>query len=543
MNISNYIRENAKKFPDKQAVVQHTDRDSLGNYSYISYSFKELDERINRLANGFKDQGIKQQTKVLLFVRPCLDLSALTFALFRIGAVPILIDPGMGRKNLLRSIEHVKPEVLIAVPEVHLIRQIFRKPFRTIKHFITTGKLSFGKTSSLNKITKGQSAHCDIVDCSPDEMAAILFTSGGTGIPKGVVYTHKVFDTQTKMLQQIFSLTEDDIDLPGFPLFSLFTMSMGMSSWIPDMDPTKPAKADPERLVENIVDSKATFVAGSPAIWERVGNYCMDHNITLPTVKYLVMFGAPVSNQIHKIFKEVLPNGTTYTPYGATESLPVANISGKYVLSSTCEDTEAGLGTCVGKAVAGCQIKIIKTSDDVENTLQEIPQGEIGEILVSGDMVTSSYYHMEVKTKEAKIYSDGKLWHRMGDLGYLDDEGKLWFCGRKTHRVDLQKEHTLYSVQCEAIYNQHQSVKRTALVGLQSKDHIEAAIIVERDDHRTELSQDELEVFQDELQQLGGRYQHTKNISKFYLYDHFPVDVRHNIKIDRLKLRDWAQKL
>lgn len=151
---------------------------------------------------------------------------------------------------------------------------------------------------------------------------------------RNVVYTHKIYYEQTRLLQELFSLDENEIDFPCFPLFSLFTLCMGMTSCIPDMNPSQPAKADPKQLVQNIKDNKVTFMAGSPAIWEALGSYCIKNNITLPSVKYLVMFGAPVRNELHKRFSRILPNRTTYTPYGATESLPVANISGQMVFGA-----------------------------------------------------------------------------------------------------------------------------------------------------------------------------------------------------------------
>ena len=251
-------------------------------------------------------------------------------------------------------------------------------------------------------------------------MAAILFTSGGTGRPKGVVYTHKIYTEQTRLLQELFNLTDSEIDLPCFPLFSLFTLCMGMTSCIPDMNPSQPAKADPQQLIQNIMDNKVTFMAGSPAIWEALGKYCEKNKITLPSVKYLVMFGAPVRNKLHKRFSKILPNGTTYTPYGATESLPVANISGKIILEQTAALTEQGKGTCVGVPVPGVEVSIIEISDDIIENISKakiLKPYEIGEIIVKGDYC----YHQLLSMHRWK-----QLWQRLRTMNHSGIAWETW---------------------------------------------------------------------------------------------------------------------
>jgi acyl-CoA synthetase (AMP-forming)/AMP-acid ligase II len=460
----------------------------------------------------------------------------LTFALFKIGAIPIFIDPGMGKVNLLKAIKDIKPEGLIAEPIVHFIRQFNKSAFNSVKHSFTVGKINIFGTKSIRPFLNIQGMAPEI-NLEKNDLAAILFTSGGTGIPKGVEYTHNIFLEQTNLLQNMFNLSSDEVDIPGFPLFALFTLAMGMTSCIPDMNPSKPAKANPKKLVQNIIDNKGSFVAGSPAIWSKVSRYCIKNEITLPSVKFLVMFGAPVSPKVHEEFMKILPNGDTYTPYGATECLPVSCVEGSKLLKGAVEKTRKGKGTCVGYAVPGVIVEIAPITDQEINSIDDIqflPEFQMGEIIVTGPTVTRAYYGMPVKTRDAKIKDKENVWHRMGDLGYKDDLGNIWFCGRKSHRVTTQEE-ILSSVQCEAIFNNHPYVKRSALIGLGDCKNQTPAIVIEA---KKGLSKS---ILKKELSLLASEHPLTKKIKDIYFDENFPVDCRHNIKIDRLKLKEMAQ--
>lgn len=544
INIASRIQHFSKETPQKKAVVFPDGKDKNNEYIYQHLTFKDLDILSNKYALGFKNLGIKKGTKTLVFVKPSLDFSAITFALFKLGAIPIFIDPGMGRKNLFKAIKSIEPEALIAEPIVHFARFLFPQVFSSIKSFVTTGKFTFGKTVSMEYLKNRQEDGAfEIESMDPDETSAILFTSGGTGIPKGVIYTNRIFNKQTDILKEIFSLTSKDIDVPGFPLFSFFTMAMGMTSCIPDMNPSKPKEANPENLAKNINDHKATFVAGSPAIWENLADYCLQNNITLPSVKYLVMFGAPVRNEIHKKFMKILPNGDTYTPYGATEALPVSCINGRFVLEMAKEKGRFGNGTCVGHAAPGIEVKTIPISDksiDSMDVTEFLPANSVGEIVVKGEVVTRSYWGLPIENTNAKIKDsldkdDSSFWHRMGDLGYIDEKGLIWFCGRKSHRVEAFRK-LKCSVNCESIFNQHDEVKSSALVGIGTYGSQTPAIVIERKDKKIIKGQDRLK-FEYELLEMAKKFPHTKDIEKIYLKKEFPVDVRHNIKIDRLKLK------
>lgn len=543
MNIAHRLIENAKLFPEQVAVTFPLFDKAANKYNYSSLTFKELDILSNKFAHSLAKFGLKRGDRTLLFLRPSLDFPAMTFALFKLGVVPIFIDPGMGRKNLLKCVEEAKPSALIAEKEVHFIKFLFPKSFKSIRYSVTTGTFCFGKMISLKKMKEEKVQIFKDISSAPEDTAAILFTSGGTGTPKGVVYTHRIFEEQTAILKDLFQLTSYDVDLPGFPLFSLFTIAMGMKSCIPDMDPSKPAQCDPKKLYANIIDQSPTFVAGSPAIWERVADYCLANNLVLPSVKYLVMFGAPVSVALHRKFKSILTNGTTYTPYGATEALPVSNISGEYILKNTAHLTDNGSGTCIGEIVPRNMVKIIPISDNIIAKITDttfLPAYEIGEIIVKGPTVTREYLDLPDKTSEAKIYDGQDFWHRMGDLGFFDSNNQLWFVGRKAHRVEA-KEGLMVPIKCEAIFNKHPAVRRSALIGLGQAPHQIPAIVIERHDGQY-LAGKERSIFESELHSLAKKFAHTQNIQKIFLSKHFPVDVRHNIKIDRTKLKEEIER-
>ncbi len=512
-----------------------------GEFTYQSLSFVQLENRSNFLAHKLLSIGLRPGMKVLMFVRPSLNFSAITFALFRAGLVPIFIDPGMGKENLLRAVAHIKPDGLIAEKQVHWIRQIYRSSFASIKHFVTiSGSTWWNIGGQLHSLEQWLSKEGNeerktptiMHQAHPQDPAAILFTSGGTGIPKGVLYTHDIFNAQVDRLQKLFHLGPDEVDLPGFPLFSLFTITMGMTSAIPSMDPSHPAQANAEFLVKNINDNKATFIAGSPAIWKNVAAYCQEKKITLPTVKYLVMFGAPIALALHEAFEEILPNGDTYTPYGATECLPVANISGKELSGEIKTKMLHGMGTCVGNPAPDTEIKIIQITDEVigdESEFTELPPKRLGEICVLSRTVTPEYVGMAEKTAEAKVKAhNGALWHRMGDIGFKDEQGRLWFCGRKSHRIDLH-DRVLPTIPMESLINQIPGVKKSALVCPQE----EPIIVIEG--KRTAALETKIKeriAEDDRLSEIKGMA---------FLSD-FPVDVRHNIKIDRLKIRELAKQ-
>ncbi|MCK4659584.1 MAG: AMP-binding protein, partial [Phycisphaerae bacterium] len=368
-NIAAYLPLMAQRVPDQPAVVGTSGRDRNGRACYTKLSFRELEARSNRYANGLSSAGIGRGTRVLVMVRPGLGFIGLIFALFKIGAVPILIDPGMGIKRLLECVRHVKPQAFVGIPLAHAVRVLRPSAFGAVKHVVTVGRRWFWGGPTLGGLAERASSEFEMVPTRADETAAILFTSGSTGPAKGVVYEHGMFDAQVRAIQTCYGIEPGEVDLPAFPLFALFSTAMGMTCVIPDMDPSRPATVEPAKIVEAIQDHAVTNTFGSPAIWNRVAQYCVQRGITLPTLRRVLIAGAPVSYQLIEQMHQVLnPSADVHTPYGATESLPVSSISGREVLDKCRESSRQGAGTCVGRPLPGITLRIIRISDEPIDT-------------------------------------------------------------------------------------------------------------------------------------------------------------------------------
>jgi acyl-CoA synthetase (AMP-forming)/AMP-acid ligase II len=534
-NIAETLPNIAEIFPDRAGLICKAGK------GYNSWTFKEMDSMTNWFARSLSDWGVIQGDRVILMVKPSVEFITLTFALFKIGAVIILIDPGMGYKNLLKCVGNVKPDVFVGILKANFFRLLFPRPFKTVRTSVCIGRSFgfFGHSLSADAAERSKSygEQFPTVQLQPDDPAAILFTTGSTGPPKGVRYEHGIFQAQLRLIRDYYQIGPDDIDQPAFPLFALFSTALGACSVIPDMDAAKPAQVDPAKFIRTIRKYNVTYSFGSPAIWNVVSTYCQKQNIILSSVKKILMAGAPVPGDLLQRTLSILPDDAQiHTPYGATESLPIVSITANEILADTWAKTRKGEGVCVGEPLPGIEIRIIKTSDEPieqwDDSLK-LPSYEIGEIIVRGPVVTKAYDNNDKENRLAKIKDEDGFWHRMGDLGYFDEKNRLWFCGRKGHRV-LAKSGTMYTVCCEAIFNEHPKVFRSALVGIGIKGQQTPVLIVELHDKKT------TENIVSDLKKLALKNELTDKIDHFLIHPGFPVDIRHNAKIFREKLSLWA---
>jgi acyl-CoA synthetase (AMP-forming)/AMP-acid ligase II len=541
-NIASHLTRMASERPDAPAIIFPQGRDGRGRVSYTHLTYRQLDDESERIARGLIRLGIARGTRTVLMVKPSLELFSITFALFKAGIVPVLVDPGIGISALGRCLHEARPEAFIGIPAAHAARVLLGWARPTIRARVTVGRRCFWGGHTLEQVLRaGSESGGELGDVAPDDPAAIIFTSGSTGVPKGVLYTHANFAAQVRMIRDTFAITPGEVDLPTFPLFALFDPALGMTTIIPDMDATRPARVDPEKIREAIENFGVTNMFGSPALLRRVGEHGATLGWSFPTLRRVISAGAPVSGEIIETFTKLLgPGARIFTPYGATESLPVSVVGSEEILSETRARTREGAGVCVGRPVEGARVSVIPITEEPIGAWSEslaVGPGTVGEIVVRGPQVTRGYFGREKATAAAKIAAaDGGFYHRMGDLGYFDEKGRLWFCGRKAHRVVLAEE-TLYTIPCEGVFNAHPEVARTALVGANKDGRTVPVLCVEL---RSKRGAADRKRISRELLALGSTRPHTKEIRAVLFHPAFPVDTRHNSKIFREKLAVWA---
>jgi acyl-CoA synthetase (AMP-forming)/AMP-acid ligase II len=545
-NIAQALADMAYKKPYQAAVIFPAGYTNEGRARFTQYSFRQLNELCDRYAYGLTRFGISQGERVLLLVRPGIELIGVTFALFKMGAVPVVIDPGMKRRAFQQCVMDAKPTAFIGIFAAHLLRILNPKAFRTVTHAITVGHIQFWGAPTIYSLLPKQSQPFTPASVMPESETAVVFTSGGTGIPKGVLYRQEMFHAQLSLLRNEIGIKEGEVDLPGLYIFALFGPALGVTEVFPDMDPTHPAEVDPAKLVQAIQTYGVTYSFGSPIIWRRVAAYCLAHGVKLGSLRRILMSGAPVPPALIQDFTQILEHdGEVYTPYGATEALPLTTMSGHEILADTAHLSASGHGNCVGYPVNDVTIKVIRITDDPIPLWDDglvLPQGEVGEITAKGSMVTREYINRPRENSLSKIQERTEIWHRMGDLGYFDEKGRLWFCGRKSHRIET-KDGLMVPVPCEAIFNQHPAVQRSALVGIGAYGQQLPVLVVEPKHGMQPHGRSATNTFREELLALGNAHQVTSSIKHVLFYSHsFPVDVRHNAKIDRLALSKWATK-
>ena len=541
---------------------------------YITQTYKELNQSSAQCALGLKrllePLGITKGDRVLVMVRPGPELFTLTFGLFKAGLVPVLIDPGMDKKALKSCINHASPSVFVGIGIAHWARRLLGWGRHSIRCTIGVG---FGCMTrlTLNRILQaGQDAKDEYIAAThPTDDAAILFTSGSTGTPKGAQYQHRHFMAQVDLLKQTYTFEKGTFDVPTFPLFALFDPALGMSAVFPKMDFSAPAKANPEELFTVIDDFKAGHLFCSPALLRKVAqalplpSSSSPFTPRLPTLKRVISAGAPVPPVEMSRFKAHLhPQGEIYTPYGATESLPICSISCSEVLEHGEKGEKQGFGVCVGKVVDGVSVKVIPITDDpleswdlpllnqdhsalsplYPSSSPETQSRRIGELVVYGPSTTQGYFKRPQGNQLSKIQGAPPhvpplpyqtLSHRMGDLGYIDEQGYVWLCGRKSHRVEWQ-ERTYFPLCVEGIFNHCPFIQRSAL----SYNQQGPVLWVILDPQSTQGQ--EWSSIEKELLNWANTSPITEGITQFYTLKSFPVDTRHNAKIKREILTQWA---
>ncbi|HEY2191320.1 MAG TPA: fatty acid CoA ligase family protein [Actinomycetospora sp.] len=523
------LAEHAVARPDDPALVLPA---PFGRTRIVT--FGRLQARVADAASGLLAAGVGPGTRTALLVPPTADFFVLAYALLRVRATPVVVDPGIGLDRVRSCLGEAAPEAFVGVAKAHLARRVLRWcPGARIA--VTAGPVPVPGTRSLRALERegarrGPSAPLPRPDGVP---AAILFTSGSTGPPKGVEHHEDGLLAQAGLVRDLYGLGPGEVSLATFPPFALFGPALGMTTVVPRMDPTRPAKVVPSRIVSAANRTGATVMFGSPALLDRLGRGA-PAGTRMPSLRQVVSAGAPVPRDTQRRVLALLgPGAQVHTPYGATEALPVATIGSDELLGLPDD------GICVGRPVPGVDVALMRVTDGPVAALtpdRHVAPGEVGEVVVRGRVVSPAYAERPDATAAAKLSWDGELAHRTGDLASADDDGRLWYAGRVAHVVHTAAG-PLHSVPCEEVLNHHPAVRRTALVGVGPETDRTPVVVVEM------LTPARLtDAVAAALRARAAADPRTRTITTFLEHPGLPVDPRHNSKIDREALGEWAAR-
>ena len=541
-NVARHLRIAATERPDDPATKSPVAIHPTAEAKHETRTFRQLDQESDAAAAHLARAGLAAGDRVLLAVRPGHDLIVGMFALLKLGAVPVAIDPGMGWSAFLDCVRRSRPTALVGVRAAALLSRLPFTAFGTLRTRVTVGGSAWRRALA----TTPAATPRPLAEVSPDTLAAILFTSGSTGAPKGVCYTHGMFDAQIELVRTTYDIRPGETDMAMLPLFALFNPALGTTTVTPLLDPSKPLAADPAPLVAALRAEKVTCSFGSPAIWGKIADHCEARGLKLPDLRRLLIAGAPVSGELLAKLRVIAPHCVAHTPYGATECLPVTTITADELLGEFRQRALRGHGTCVGRPVSGVEIRVIRETDGAIATLADAAPcapGEIGEIIATGPSVTREYDGLPEATRAAKIADGTRVWHRMGDLGSLDAEGRLFFFGRRVEKVRTA-DGDLPTESVEPAFRQHPQVFRCALIGLGVAPSQVPALVVEPRAGAFPTDDAARARFIAELRDVAKTCPLAERVKHIVFQRALPVDVRHNAKIHRLQLaKEWSPRL
>jgi acyl-CoA synthetase (AMP-forming)/AMP-acid ligase II len=541
MNVASFLRTHAAERPEQPALRFPVAAYDPAAPAWDTWDFRTLDRESDALARGFVAAGIRPGDRAVLLIRPSLRFFATVFALFKVGAVPVVLDPMMGRQALLACIERTAPRVVLAMPVVHALRvTLARRAFAAAEVCVTDGARWFWGGTTLDACRIAGDEPFPLADRAPDDDAAILFTSGSTGTPKGVASKQAMFAAQVHALREMLQVRAGETDLQCFAAFALFDLCLGMTSVIPRMDLSKPAAAEPADIAACFDAWKPDCAFASPIVWLHLAERLepLPDRPRFPSPRQILTVGAAIPPWLHEDLRQLLAPGTqVWTPYGATEGLPVAFIGTDEILGETAARTLRGEGTCVGRLAPGAEVRIVRLTDDPLPTWSDdlrVPAGTLGEIVIGGLQVSPEYKDAPAANAASKIRDGARVLHRMGDVGWLDERGRLWFCGRKAHVIRTPAG-VLGADAIEGVFNAEERVFRTAAIGLGPAGRERVVLVVEL--RKGAVFDAALEAA---LRARAAGTPVEGHLARILPHPAFPTDARHNSKIRREDLRPWV---
>jgi olefin beta-lactone synthetase len=470
-NVAARLLERADRLPARLAIAQ-----ARGGARRIT--FGDLAERVGRTGEGLRRAGVGEGSRVLLFVPMSVDLYIALLGVMHVGATAVFVDAWADRLRLDAAVRAADPVLFIGPPRAHLLR-LLSPAIRRIPVHWTAGS----RFRTLRRYERGPIAPPAIVP--GDAPALITFTTGSTGRPKAAARSHDFLWAQHQALAGHLSLTSDDVDMPGLPVFVLNNLALGIPSIIPDFNPARPAEIEPARILRQVAAEGVTTTSGSPAFYERLVAEAEKTGRPLP-FRALWTGGAPVFPALAGRLADAV-SGEAHVVYGSTEAEPISGITTGEMIRRTEAEGAAG-GLCAGLPVTSIELRVIRPHDGIVElgssgwSEWDVEPGGAGEIVVAGPHVLGEYFDSAEETRRHKIREGATVWHRTGDGGRLDAAGRLWLLGRISTRASRNGQ-LWWSMPAELRALSVAGVRHAAFLGMPDEAMGERAVLcVECDD-------------------------------------------------------------
>lgn len=535
-NVVSFLARAANRVPDRAALIEPGRR---GKSRTIS--FDQLWNKVDRTSVGLSRTGLQAGDRAIVMVPMSIDLYVILLAIIKIGAVAVFVDPWLRRRQIAAFAAFAEPRAFIGVPLSHVLRWLDRR-LLTIPLTVTTGhrwwRIPAGRTLSELGAHRGDG---NIRPVHPGDTALITFTTGSSGTPKGANRTHRFLTAQHEVLTREFPQQHVDVDMAMFPVFALNNLAGGISTVIPQIDFRRVADMDAKMIASQMATHGVTTCTGSPTFFDCLAQPSERNDGSGIAPRRILTGGAPVSDRQLRTWQRVWPNTDIVVVYGSTEAEPVAHMTAGERLEVGAGAT-AVAGYCVGRPSAAVRVKTIRiTRGPVELgrdgwTAWEVPQGDVGELIVMGDHVCRDYYRNPEATASEKIREpNGEVWHRMGDTGYFDAEGRFWLVGRVHSTIRRGAELVHPQLVEQAVRADDDRILQAAAFGLPDEDLGERLAVVAR---TAEEDRDDVvrQAVADRLVAAGITFDHI-----IVTESRLPVDPRHNAKIDYGRLRELLQ--
>ena len=509
-------------------------------------SWSTLSSRVDLLAAGMQAAGIRTGDRIGLLVEPSVDLVAVVYAAWRAGAVVVIADKGLGFAGMRRALRGAQLDHLVGVLTGLTAAKAMGLPgsLISVAPLPAAVRRALGVTRSLESLA--DLGRCNPLPAPPDPDAdcAVVFTSGATGPAKGVVYRHRQLCAQLDLVRTTYGLGSDDTFVAAFAPFALLGPALGIGSVVPDIDVTAPDTLTAPLLAEAAAAVAASAVFASPAALRRVVQTAADLTsaqcASLSGVRLLMSAGAPVPATLLQQLAQILPSASLHTPYGMTEVLPVTDVTLEQI-----QQAGPGEGVCVGKPLEGVQVALVALSSPKNQAAGPTSDPDVsGEICVRAAHVKDRYDALWLTQRESARYPG---WHRTGDVGHLDDQGRLWIEGRMPHLITTA-DAILTPVGIEQRVELIDAVQAAAAIGVGPTGAQVLAIVVVCDAAPGVTARLRapgslgLRLADSDLTEAVRRGAGAP-VAAVLLADRLPLDIRHASKVDRREVSRQAARL